>query len=669
MAEDGGGFVPFTGVRGMADDSTESPAGTGKPGAAQEARPEASWHASLFRYSLDAIVSLDREGRFLEVNPAAERLSGYSQAELRGMTFEQLCPPDVRALAHKAFQDQMDGISEDVEIAFIARDGTRREIFVTGGPVVVGGRIRGLFAIVKDVTAHRQAEASAREMARRLRLIHEYSQDMIYSRDLRTDRYEYVSPAYARISGYTADEFTRAGLQHLLERIHPDDAEPSRRTVERILAEGRPHGSAEYRFRCKDGTYRWFFDSFSVVRDDGGRPTHWVGVVRDITDRKQVEEQLRRLREELEQRVEVRTAELKKALEALRESEALFRQMTTAIRQVFWIQEVEQSRILYLSPAFEEIWGRPCESVYANPRSWFEMVHPEDRDRVRASGQTARAGNNCEDEFRILHPDGSTRWIRARFFPVRDESGRVTRITGCSEDITERKRLEREILEISDREQRRIGRDLHDGLCQLLVGISLKVDALSRRLGDLHLPEVEEARCIRDLLADALTQAQGVAKGLSPVELDSEGLCVALEQMASTTRLLFRVSCVFSPAMPAPVHSPDTALHLYRIAQEAVTNAVRHGRPRHIVIGLNADSQTVILTVEDDGVGMADGARNGQGMGLQIMGHRARMIGATLDIRRRHGVGTTITCSCANAAPSRSAASREGACEGESDGP
>ena len=649
--------MPFTGVRGMADDSTKSPAGTGKPDAPQEARPEASWHTSLFQYSLDAIVSLDREGRFLEVNPAGERLSGYSQAELRGMTFERLCPPDVRALARKAFQDQMNGISEDVELAFITRDGIRKEIFVTGGPVVVGGRICGLFAIVKDVTARKQAEASAQEMAQRLELIHQYSQDMIYSRDLRTDRYEYVSPAYERISGYTADEFTRAGLQHLLERIHPDDAEDSRCTVERILAEGRPHGSAEYRFRCRDGNYRWFFDSFSIVRDDQGRPTHWVGVVRDITDRKQVEEQLRRLREELEQRVEVRTAELKRVMEALRESEGLFRQMTTAIRQVFWIEDAGQSRIFYLSPAFEEIWRRPGESVYARPRSWLEMVHPEDRDRVRASGQTARAGNNCEEEFRILHPDGSTRWIRARFFPVRDESGRVTRITGCSEDITERKRLEREILEISDREQRHIGEDLHDGLCQLLVGTSLKAEALGKKLDDLHLPEADEAHRIRDLLADALMQAQGVAKGLSPVELDSEGLCIALEQLASTTRRLFGVSCSFSSKMPAPVYNPDTALHLYRIAQEAVTNAVRHGKSGHIVIGLGADPQTVTLTVEDDGVGMVDSAPNRQGMGLQIMGHRARAIGATLDIRRRHGAGTAIACSCANTAPGPSAAS------------
>lgn len=657
MAEDGGGFVPFTGVREMTDDSTESPAGAGKPGAAHEARPEASWHASLFRYSLDAIVSLDREGRFLEANPAAERLSGYTQAQLRGMTFEQLCVPEVRLRARAAFQKQIEGVSEDVEVAFIGRDGARKDIYITGGPIMKEGSICGLFAIVKDVTARRQAEAAAREMAERLKLIHEYSQDMIYSRDLRTDRYEYVSPAYERISGYTAAEFIQAGLNHLLERIHPDDLEASRRTVERILVERRPHGSAEYRFRCKDGTYRWFFDSFSVVRDDGGRPTHWVGVVRDVTDRKRVEEQLRRLREELEQRVEVRTAELKNAMQALRKSEALFRQMTTTIRQVFWIQDVEQSRILYLSPAFEEIWGRTCESIYADPSSWIEMLHPEDRERVLASARTARTGDNCEEEFRILHPDGAIRWIRMRLFPVRDESGRIVRLAGCSEDVTERKRLEREILEISDREQRRIGRDLHDGLCQLLVGTSLKVDALSKRLDDLHLPDAGEARRIRDLLADALTQAQGVAKGLSPVELDSEGLCVALEQMASTTGRLFGVSCSFSSEMPVPVYNPDTALHLYRIAQEAVTNAVRHGRPRHIVIGLNADPQTVILTVEDDGVGMADGAQNGQGIGLQIMGHRARMIGATLDIRRRHGVGTTITCSCANAAPSPPAAS------------
>jgi PAS domain S-box-containing protein len=130
----------------------------------------------------------------------------------------------------------------------------------------------------------------------------------------------------------------------------------------------------------------------------------------------------------------------KLAEEALRESEERFRQVTENIREVFWLAVLDKSRILYVSPGYEEIWGRSCASLYDAPQSWLEAVHPEDRHRVREAVLAKQMAGTYDEEYRIVRPDGSVRWIRDRAFPIRDEAGTVYRLAGIAEDITERAR-------------------------------------------------------------------------------------------------------------------------------------------------------------------------------------------------------------------------------------
>jgi signal transduction histidine kinase len=233
---------------------------------------------------------------------------------------------------------------------------------------------------------------------------------------------------------------------------------------------------------------------------------------------------------------------------------------------------------------------------------------------------------------------------------LRDLEARVQQRTAAlTLQMRERERLEREVLEISEREQRRIGHDLHDGLGQHLTGTALAGKVLADRLGDRILPEAADAERLVGLIEDAIELTRGLARGLSPVALEHDGLMMACRELAEQTSDRFQLDCRFSCDPPVVLDDPVAAAHLYRIAQEATTNAVRHGRARRIGIELARQSEQVMLTIEDDGIGLNEEAQRGRqpGLGLRIMAHRASMIGASFDVRRGAFRGTFVHCALA----------------------
>ena len=220
------------------------------------------------------------------------------------------------------------------------------------------------------------------------------------------------------------------------------------------------------------------------------------------------------------------------------------------------------------------------------------------------------------------------------------------RTVALTEEMAERERLEKDVLEISEREQRRIGHDLHDGLGQHLTGTALASQVLAERLAAHELSEAHDAERIVGLIEDGIELTRSLARGLSPVALDADGLTVALTELAAQTTSQFYLPCIFS-AVPVRLTDPTAATHLYRIAQEAVGNAIRHGRPNRIEIALSEVSPSHLrLAVRDDGAGLPpDAGRSRVGLGLRIMAHRARMIGGELVVRAGVADGTVVECS------------------------
>jgi signal transduction histidine kinase len=222
--------------------------------------------------------------------------------------------------------------------------------------------------------------------------------------------------------------------------------------------------------------------------------------------------------------------------------------------------------------------------------------------------------------------------------------GTPTCIVASGMDVTERKRLEKTILEVSSHEQRRIGQDLHDGLGQHLTGIAFMAKVQEQKLADKKLPEAADAAKIVRLVNDAISRTRELAKGLAPVVFDSHGLMSALQVHAAEVEDLFGISCQFHCDAPVLIKDSTVATHLYHIAQEAITNGVKHGRAHNILVRLSQANGRGALVVRDDGQGMIEPELDHAGMGLQIMRYRAEMIGGTLEIRSDKGQGTSVSC-------------------------
>ena len=211
-------------------------------------------------------------------------------------------------------------------------------------------------------------------------------------------------------------------------------------------------------------------------------------------------------------------------------------------------------------------------------------------------------------------------------------------------DITERHLREKEILEISNREQLRLGQDLHDGLGQHLTGITFLTRALQTKLGDRGIPEAEEVGEIGKLVMQALSQTRNLARGLFPVELAS-GMVEALKDLGTTAEKLFNITCRLEADETIGVRNRTVAHHLFRVAQEAINNSVKHGRATQVVMNLRTDGDILTLTVTDNGIGLPEDAAQSKGLGLRIMSYRAQKIGGTLNISRGDEGGTVLTCS------------------------
>jgi PAS domain S-box-containing protein len=331
----------------------------------------------------------------------------------------------------------------------------------------------------------------------------------------------------------------------------------------------------------------------------------------------------------------------------------------------------------------DEIWVSPTRRAQlgfpASGRITFEDLisrwHADDRDKVRqAINEAIQNGKDYQAEFRLVRADGSVGWVCARGAVQMDDRGKPKRLTGISLDITARKeaeilarkqrdeleklrqhktallerevaeraRLEREVIESCAREQRRIAYDLHDGVGQHLVGIALSAKLLEDELRPRRADEAEKASAIVKLANEAARQARLTARSLEGADGVGD-LKTALEALAINISQNCRVkSVVKANAASLPISAP-VAAQLYRIAQEAVHNAIEHGAAREILIQLTIGDRELVLTVQDDGGGFDD-KTNGHGMGLRIMRYRAQCIGGSCQVRSGPDKGTIVSC-------------------------
>ncbi len=305
----------------------------------------------------------------------------------------------------------------------------------------------------------------------------------------------------------------------------------------------------------------------------------------------------------------------------------------------------EDGRFLDVNGHFERITGYRREEVVGQPAESFGLFFGDELDPATTDRASDRAVAGVET--RIRSKSGSPHDLIVSTTPIEFEGHPC--YLSLFYDVTDRKRLEREILLVSDREQRRIGVDLHDGLGTHLTGVAMMTRGLARSLQAGRSVTAEEMEEIARLLGDGIEQARRLAQGLNPFLLDVRGLSVALRELAANVEQQTGIVCSFEEEVGGMALSSEQSMHLYRIAQEALTNAVRHADPTRIQITLTRKGHRYQLKIEDDGRGFQqtggdDEQGRASGMGLSIMRYRAEMIGARLRVAGVPGEGSAITC-------------------------
>jgi two-component system sensor kinase FixL len=340
-----------------------------------------------------------------------------------------------------------------------------------------------------------------------------------------------------------------------------------------------------------------------------------------------------------------RTTERKRQQGALHDSEERLRAiLDTAVEGIITIDE--RGLIESVNAATEKTFGYTAEELIGRNVSVL-MPNPYRREHDGYLANYARTGHaqiiGIGREVMGQRKDGTIFPMDLSVSEVKLENRRL--FTGFARDITERKRLEREVLEISERERRGIGHTLHDGLSQHLAGIELMSRVLEQNLAKRSKAGAEQASKIAQHVRDAIGQTRMIARGLSPVSTESNGLMSALQELANSVGQMFGVECRFKCPDPVLIGDNVVGTHLYRIAQEAINNAIKHGRAKRVEVELlRIDRGLVRLTITDWGKGIGkEGSSNG-GMGLQIMRYRANMVGASLDVQNSDGKGVRVAC-------------------------
>jgi PAS domain S-box-containing protein len=392
-----------------------------------------------------------------------------------------------------------------------------------------------------------------------------------------------------------------------------------------VQAEGRWTGESQLQNVKTGQIIDVLVNSFLVGDPQSRQPLCLATVERDITDRKRSEE-------------------------AVRASEQRFRQLAENIDEIFWVSEFDPRRMLYVSPAYDRVFGVSRETLYQDPDSHLHLIHPDDRQRIAESLPRVREGG-YDESFRIVRPDGTIRTIRSRGFPVRNEAGHVYRVAGIAEDITDAKRVEEELLserrflehllQVQEGERKLVAYDIHDGFVQALIATVMHLEGLAVDPGLLPATR-EKLKLPLKLLRDSIEEARRMISGLRPPIIDELGLVAAIEYLiheapGRTTKVTFHHSVHFDRL--------DGVLEntLFRIVQEALTNVFRHSQSKTAEVTLIQTGDRLSLTVEDWGIGFDAQKMSGRQFGLRGIRERTRLFGGSADVRSSPGRGTRIS--------------------------
>ena len=591
------------------------------------------------------------DGRIIQANAALCRMLGYSVEELCATTFGKLSHPDDEGPFLQKMERWLGQPGEylDAEKRFLNRNGKVVWARVRMSLVKDSGGSPLYFVVhVEDITERKRAREVLRESEERFRILADSCPAMIWGSNPEGGT-QFINRAYREFCEVLGEEWEDSRWHPL---IHPDDVGEYVRAFHHAVRERAPF-RAEARFLRADGEWRWVASYAEPRLSAGGEYLGHVGISPDITERKHAEQ-------------------------ALQASEEKLRQLAENIREVFWMSSPASNEILYVSPAYEQVWGRSCESLYQDSLSWAEAIHPDDLPQALDYFARQRRGEPVDSEYRIRTPGGQEKWIRDRAFPVRDEAGRIIRIAGIAEEITERKRYEAELI------QAREGADAaNQAKSRFLANMSHEIRTpMNGVLGMLQLlsttdlnpeqryfAEVAETsgRALLSLVDDILDLSKIEARKVALERVDFD-----LRQPVAEVVELLRVQAEakglklrwqVAPEVPQLLRGDPHRLR--QVLTNLCANAIKFTQRGEVVAAVALESQvgsaaTLRFAITDTGIGIrpdqaarlfsrftqvdASSTRKygGTGLGLAISKQLVEMMGGAIGLDSQEGRGSTF---------------------------
>jgi PAS domain S-box-containing protein len=611
-------------------------------------RDSAERFQALFERSLDCLYIHDFEGNFLDANPAALKLLGYERQDIALVSFSSLLSPDqLTGMSYVLEELKTTGAQkETTEFRLRCKNGEFVDVETKAAVIPVEGTGGAILGIARDITGRKQAQQALAESEERFRIMADGCPTPMWVTDA-DGGVRFVNRAYREFFGTTYEQVEGRNWQPLL---HPDDAPEYIAAFLGAMKQTKTF-RAEARVRRSDGVWRWMA-SYAEPRWSAGRVClGYAGLSLDITDRKQAEQELRR-------------------------SEEKFRQLAENIREVFWMMNAAGTEMLYVSPAYEQIWGRSCHDLYRDPMAWLAAVDPEDRDHVYASFRKRIEGEPIVSEYRIRTPEGKVKWIRDRAFPVRDHEGRILRVAGIAEDVTEGKQAEaamrqaKEAAEAANRAKSEFLANMSHEIRTPMNGVIGMAGLLLET--ELTAEQRQYAEIVRSSGASLLSVINNILD-FSRIEARKVELEIVdfdlrntLEDVDGLLRLGAQekgLTLAYRIGPDVPVRLRGDFGRLRQILLNLVGNAVKFTAGGEVTIGVNLDRQeehaaVVRFSVRDTGIGIprcrqfdifssftqVDGSTTrkygGTGLGLAISKQLVELLGGQIGVESEPGQGS-----------------------------
>ncbi|MEG4216247.1 PAS domain S-box protein [Microcoleus sp. Pol14C6] len=557
------------------------------------------------------------QGRVTKANDALIAQYGGSREEFIGRTLYSFLSHNLTG-GRKIIREFFDAGRIHVENDNRKLDGTL--IWVEGDYICIydsQSRIVGYFGVQRNISDRKKTEAALKESEERFRQLAENIESVFWMVNVQPHEIIYISPAYEKIWGRSCADLYAYG-HFFADSLHPEDRE---RVIANVTKQIESEDEIEYRIVRPDGQIRWIRDRAFPIRNPSGKVYRIVGIAVDITARKQSEK-------------------------TIRESEERFRQLAEHIQDSFWLMSAEFTDLLYLSPAYEQIWGRSREELYAEPLKMMEWVHQEDKHFLEEAMGRVLQGESTNIEYRIFLPDGIIRWVCDRAFPIYNESGKIYRIAGIAEDISDRKFTEARI-QAALREKEVLLKEIHHRVKNNMQVISSLLQLQAQYIEDeptLALFEESQTRIhSMALIHEQLYQSEHLDRIDLPPYV--ENLVANLYQSFGCGNTAIKFNLNLDPIYL----NIETAIPCGLIINEVVSNSLKYAFRQSLAGEINIEfnelsSQELQLIIQDNGSGFPAGfdVKNAETLGLRLVIMLSGQLEASIAIDSQCGTCYTL---------------------------